>query len=103
MYGHLRKLWVSYLALAGTAVVVLAGAGAMIEMTYHLQLHAAFGSELQFMGAALDAKKLESWLAALLVLVTGLGLFEFCRRKFAVQWGQIQEDIEQEIKRREKL
>ena len=103
MFGHLRKLWVSYLALAGTGVVILAGAGAMIEMIYHLQLHAAFGSELQFMGATLDSKKLDSWFGALFVLLTGLGLFELCRRQFAVQWGQIQEDIEKEIKRREKL
>jgi branched-chain amino acid transport system permease protein len=103
MFGHLRKLGLSYLALAGTAVVVLAGAGAMIEMVYHLQTHAAFGSELEFMGTTLDSKSLESWLGASVVLVIGLGLFELCRRKFSVKWGQIQEEIEKEIKRREKL
>jgi branched-chain amino acid transport system permease protein len=103
MYGHLRKLWVGYLALAVTAVVVLAGAGAMIEMIYHLQLHAAFGSELEFMGTTLDAKAKGSWLGASLVLVTGLTLFELARRRFALQWGQIQEDIEKEIKGQEKL
>ena len=103
MFGHLRKLWVSYLALAFTALVVLLGAACMIEMLYHLQLNAALGSQLKFLGATLDSKGLNSWFGAAFVMLTGLGLFEVCRRQFAVEWGQIQEDIEKEIKRREAL
>lgn len=103
MFGHLRKLWVSYLALALTAMVVLLGAACMIEMIYHLQLNAALGSELKFLGATLDSKGLNSWFGAAFVMLTGLGLFEVCRMQFAVEWGQIQEDIEKEIKRRESL
>lgn len=103
MFGYLRKLWVSYLALALTAMVVLLGAACMIEMIYHLQLNAALGSELKFLGATLDSKGLNSWFGAAFVMLTGLGLFEVCRRQFAVEWSQIQEDIEKEIKRREAL
>ena len=103
IYGHLRKLWVSYLALAFTALVVLLGAAAMIEMVYHLQLNAALGSELTFLGVKLDSKGLNSWFGSAFVMLTGLGLFEVCRRQFAREWGQIQEDIEKEIKRRESL
>ena len=103
MYGHLRKLWVSYLALGLTALVVLVGAAAMIEMVYHLQLNAALGSELTFLGARLDSKGLNSWFGSAFVMLTGLGLFEVCRRQYAREWSQIQEDIEKEIKRREAL
>ena len=103
VYGHLRKLWVSYLGLALTAAVVLLGAAAMIEMVYHLQLNAALGPELTFLGAKLDSKGLNSWVGSAFVMLTGLGLFEVCRRQFAREWGQIQEDIEKEIKRREAL
>ena len=103
MYGHLRKLWVSYLALGLTALVVLVGAAAMIEMVYHLQLNAALGSELTFLGAKLDSKGLNSWFGSAFVMLTGLGLFEVCRRQYAREWSQIQEDIEKEIKRREAL
>ena len=103
MFGYLRKLWVSYLALAITAMVVLLGAACMIEMIYHLQLNAALGSELTFLGAKLDAKSLNSWFGSAFVMLTGLGLFEVCRRQFAVEWSQIQEAIEKEIKRRESL
>ncbi|MFY7904942.1 MAG: branched-chain amino acid ABC transporter permease [Burkholderiaceae bacterium] len=102
-FGFLRRIWASYLALAGTAFVILVGAGAMIEMVYHLQLNAALGNELQFMGATLNAKGLNSWFGAAFVLVTGIALFELTRRQFLKDWGEVQVDIEKEIKRREAL
>ena len=102
-FGKLRRLWVSYLALGGTGAVMLAGAAAMIEMVYHLQLNAALGPELKFMGATLNAYGFDSWFGAVFVLVTGLALFELTRRQFTQQWGEIQEDIEKEIRRREAL
>jgi branched-chain amino acid transport system permease protein len=102
-FGMLRRIWASYLGLLGTALVMLVGAGAMIEMVYHLQLNAALGNELKFMGATLNAKGLNSWFGSVFVLVTGLGLFELARRQFVHDWGDIQTDIEKEIKRREAL
>lgn len=103
MFGFLRRLWVSYLALAVTALVALLGTAAMIEMVYHLQLNSTLGSELRFMGTTLDSKGLNSWFGSVFVALTGVGLFELCRRQFAVEWGHIQEDIEKEIKRRAAL
>ena len=100
-FGHLKKLWGSYAVLAVTALLALAGAAAMIEMTYHLQLNAALGSELKFLGVMLDSKGMASWLGSAVVMVAGLGLFEFFRRQFARKWGLIQESIEAEVKRRE--
>ncbi|HRL99058.1 MAG TPA: branched-chain amino acid ABC transporter permease [Acidovorax sp.] len=102
-YGKLRQLWTSYLALAGTALVGVLGAACMIEMTYHLQLNAALGPEVTFLGATLNAKSLTSWFGAIFVMLTGFGLFELCRRQFLHQWGRIQEEIEHEIKRAEAL
>lgn len=102
-FGKLRRVWTSYLALGGTAFAVLAGAGAIIEMVYHLQLNQAVGPELTFMRVPLNAASLDSWFGATMVLVTGAALFEVARRQFVRQWGDIQEDIEKEIKRREAL
>ncbi|MFN3569578.1 MAG: branched-chain amino acid ABC transporter permease [Polaromonas sp.] len=102
-FGKLRQLWVSYLAMTVTVLVLLVGAGAMIEMVYHLQLSTSLGSQLQFMGVTLDAKNLNSWFGSAFVMLTGLGLFELTRRQFLVEWGEIQEYIEKEIKRREAL
>jgi branched-chain amino acid transport system permease protein len=102
-FGKLRRLWASYLALGGLAFVMLVGAGAMLEMVYHLQLNEALGSQMKFMGATLDAKALDSWFGAVFVLLVGAALFELTRRHFVQQWGTIQEEIEKEIKRREAL
>lgn len=101
MWGHGHKLWVHYIAMVLTASVTLTGVGAMIEMLYHLQLNSALGSELTFWGNTLDSRGLNSWLGAALVMLTGFGLFERCRRQFALKWDEIQGCIEEEIKRRE--
>jgi branched-chain amino acid transport system permease protein len=102
-FGRLRDLWVSYLALAATALIVLVGAGAMIEMVYHLKLNEALGPELRFLGTTLNARGVNSWFGSAFVMLTGLGLFELTRRHFLHQWGEIQEFIEKEMKRREAL
>ena len=100
-FGFLRKLWVSYLGLAITALITLLGAAAMIEMVYHLQLNAALGSDMKFLGMPMNAKGLNSWFGSIFVMLTGLGLFEVIRRQFLHEWGVIQQDIEKEVKRRE--
>ena len=100
-FGKLRQIWTSYLGLGLTALVMLAGLGAMIEMVYHLQLNAALGDTVRFMGVALNTKGVDSWFGAGFVALTGLGLFELARRQYVREWGEIQSEIEKEIKRRE--
>ena len=75
----------------------------MVEMLYHLQLNAALGPTMSFMGIKLDATGLNSWFGSALVMVTGLGLFEVVRRQYVRQWGEIQEAVEKDIKRAEAL
>jgi branched-chain amino acid transport system permease protein len=100
-FGRLREIWVAYLALGVTALVVLLGAGSMIEMIYHLKLDAAMGDELRYLGMTLIPGQVSSWFGAIFVTVTALGIFELARRQFLQQWSAIQTDIEKEIKRRE--
>ena len=100
-FGKLRQIWTSYLGLGVTALVMIAGAGAMIEMVYHLQLNSALGDVVRFMGIPLNAKAVDSWVGATFVLLTGIGLFELARRQYVLEWGEIQTEIEKEIKRRE--
>ncbi len=102
-FGKLGRIWTSYLALAGAALAALVGAAAMIEMLYHRQLNEALGPELQFMGATLNSSGVDAWFGAGWLMVVGIGLFELARRHYNHQWGEIQEEIEKEIKRREAL
>jgi branched-chain amino acid transport system permease protein len=99
--GGLRPLLGHYLALGVTAALALLGAAAQIEMLYRLQLSAALGPELTFLGVTLDASRVVSWVGALGLMLTGLGLFELCRRQFVRQWAQLQQRIEPDAPHRE--
>jgi branched-chain amino acid transport system permease protein len=102
-FGRLRTLVASYLALGGTALVMLTGAAAIVELVYHTQLKDTLGETVEFMGATLDARSVDTWFGAVFVLLTGLALFELARRRYMRDWGETQEWIEREIKRREAL
>ena len=58
---------------------------------------------MSFAGVMLDTRGTDAWVGALLLLATGVGLFEASRRQFVRHWGQVQGDIEAEIQRREGL
>lgn len=92
--GKLRPLCASYLALGCAALLTLGGAACMIEMTYHLQLNAALGPGMRFLGARIDAGAWGSWLAAALLMLAGAGAFELCRRRFVRRWSAIAQEIE---------
>jgi branched-chain amino acid transport system permease protein len=100
-FGRLKELAWLYLGLTLTAVMGLLGAFAAVEMIYHLQLKAALGTELEFLGIVLNTLSLSPWLYAGVLVVIGFSLFELLRRRFALQWGVIQNDIENQIKQRE--
>jgi branched-chain amino acid transport system permease protein len=99
-FGKLQRVLWHYVALTLTAVLMLAGAGALIEMIYHLQLNAAQGPDLPFWGMTLQTDKAQSWLGAAGVLMVGMALFELSRRRFAQRWSTLQESIEKEIQTR---
>jgi branched-chain amino acid transport system permease protein len=94
MHRKLHRLWGWYAALAGTALVMLAGLAALIELIYHLQLESGTGSQLRYLGLTLDTQSVASWLGALAVAVAGAAMFEAVRRRFAAEWGRVQSEIE---------
>ena len=102
-FGRLKPLLPHYAVLLLTGLIAFAGVAAMIEMLYHLQLDAALGSQLRFMGMNLNTEAPVTWALALAVMLAGVAMFEFFRRRFAVKWGDTQESIEKEIKLRESL
>ncbi|MEZ4132919.1 hypothetical protein, partial [Salmonella enterica] len=97
-HGRLKPLLPAYLAVGASALVAVVGAAAMIEMTYHLQLNAALGPQIGFLGATLDARSPATWTGAVAVFAVGAALFEVSRRAFARRWGATQEAIEHDMK-----
>ncbi|PIF78908.1 amino acid/amide ABC transporter membrane protein 2 (HAAT family) [Variovorax sp. 54] len=100
-FGKFNRFWGLYAALAVALVPVVIGAAALIEMIYHIQLNAAMGPDLKFFGTMLNTAGMSSWLGAIAILAIGLAVLEVARRRFVRVWGQAQEEIEAEIKRRE--
>jgi len=103
MFGKLRRVLPAYAVLGLASLIALTGAAAMIEMLYHLQLNAALGPRMPFLGVMLDAQGAASWVGAVVLLCLGAAMFEWRRRGFARDWGRIAEEIETESKRREAL
>lgn len=102
-FGKLRALWPGYLAMAAAFLVLIVGAAAIVEMTYHLQLGSALDPKLPYLGLQLDSSRIDNWLGVLAVAMVGFALFEWRRRRFAVLWNAAQTAIEAEIKQRQSL
>lgn len=100
-FGKFKGLWSLYGGLVLTGALMVVGAAALVEMIYHIQLNAALGPKLNFMGVELDTSSATSWIGAGVLLVVGVALMEMVRRRFMQVWGKAQEEIEAEIKRRE--
>jgi branched-chain amino acid transport system permease protein len=97
-HGQLRRLLPWYAGLAAATLVMLAGAAAMVEMVYHMQLNAALGPKLVFLHVPLDASSAASWGGAALLTLAGLAAFELTRRRFARRWGEVQSEIERQLR-----
>jgi branched-chain amino acid transport system permease protein len=100
-FGKFKRFWPLYAGLVATGALVVAGAAAIVEMLYHMQLNAALGPELDFAGMTLDTSAPAAWSVSAALLVIGLLLLEMVRRRFVRTWGHAQEEIELEQKRME--
>ncbi len=97
----MARLALPYFVLVLTTLMFAIGAAALVEMIYHLQLDAALGSKLNFLGSQLDTSLVENWVGAALLLVVGLVLFMLGRKYFGRVWNDLQEEIEAETMRHE--
>ena len=91
--GALGRLWPTYAGMAVTCGLMFAGAGALVEMIYHLQLNASVGPALPFAGFVLNTEDRSTWLMALALLALGLLGFEWLRQRFQPVWTQIQVEL----------
>jgi branched-chain amino acid transport system permease protein len=82
--GNWPRLLPTYLGLWLCGTVALCGAGALVEMTYRLQLQAVQGTTLRYLGQPLDVAQAASWILGVVVLLAGLLSFLLLRKRFAL-------------------
>jgi branched-chain amino acid transport system permease protein len=77
----LHRVLPAYLLALGPALITLAGASLVIEMSYRLLVRVSEGSAMSFLHVGIDAAAPWPWLTAAALLVGG---FWLCRKSFAV-------------------
>lgn len=102
-YGLFKRLRDPYVGVILCGFLLLIGVIMVLEMGYHYTLESAGGTAMKLFGFTVDTAKPESWVLALGVLLAGAVSFEATRRSFAAAWGDVQESIEDQMKREAKL
>ena len=100
-HGKFARIAPHLLMLLVASVVMLLGAGALIEMIYHLQLNSAMGDEVRYLGLTLLAASAAHWAVAVALFALGAGMLEWARRRYARVWGSVNAEIEQTLKRQQ--
>ncbi len=93
-HRKLHRLWRWYALLAATALVMLVGFAALVEMIYARQFGSVGETQASYLGMTLDTATVAPWVAALAVALVGFAAFETVRRRFAQVWGTVQGEIE---------
>jgi len=96
LFGRLRD---AYAGVLLSGLILLVGVVMVVEMSYHLTLNFASGSTMRLFGFRIDSAAPEVWLLAIGVLVAGAASFEAMRRDFAREWGAVQAEIEERMRR----
>jgi branched-chain amino acid transport system permease protein len=100
LFGRLRDPYVGVLL---TGLVLLIGIILVVEMSYHLTLNFAAGSKTSILGFPVDGADPAFWVLAIGILAAGAASFEAMRRYFAREWGAVQEKIEDQIQREQRV
>lgn len=99
--GRMARLRVAGLGMAGALLVLLAGAGALVEMTYRLRNGDASMSRLLYLGLPLDVQHAAPWLIAMTATAAGMWWLVHARRRWRRDWNEVQFQIEAEIPSKE--
>lgn len=85
--GALKQIAVAYAIALVPALIMLAGAALVIEMTYRLAVKAAEGAAMTFLTVPLSADHLIPWLIAGALSIGGFTLFRLTWPVIAAAWA----------------
>lgn len=98
-YQLFNRLWKPYGWVLAASAVLLVGVIMVVEMSYHLTLNFASGTQMKLFGFQVDAASLGVWAIAAAIVVAGALFFNATRKTFAREWGNVQARIEDQIQR----
>jgi branched-chain amino acid transport system permease protein len=91
-WGRLRSgrpsQWLPAALARAAALLAWLGAGALVELTYRLQLQAVSGGAFRYLGLALDCARVVDWLAAAALLLGGWGASRLIASRSGDRAGQ---------------
>ncbi len=99
----LARLGDAYAGVLLSGFALLVGVVMVVEMSYHLTLNFAAGSRMKLFGLPVDSAAPETWILAAAILLPGALLFETMRRRFRDEWGAVQAEIEERVRREAEL
>jgi branched-chain amino acid transport system permease protein len=100
LFGRLRD---AYAGVLLTGAVLLLGVILIVEMSYHMTLDLSTGTRTRIFGFSMDGAQPEFWVLAFGTLAAGALAFEVMRRNFSREWGRVQEEIEDQIQRAQRM
>lgn len=98
-FGKFKRILPSLVPIAIAALVALTGMAMAIEMLYHYTLESINGTETTVFGFAVDTGKPAAWLIALALTVIGGFAFHRAKAPFQKAWGEVNMEIEEEIRK----
>jgi branched-chain amino acid transport system permease protein len=98
-FGKFGRVFPSLAAISLATLVACVGVVMMIEMLYHLTLNGANGPIMTRVGTKIDTSSLLNWGIAVGVFVLGALAFWQIRKTFLQRWGEVNTEIEEQIRR----
>jgi len=91
LFGRLLR---PYAGVLVAGALLLLGVIMLVEMSYHMTLNFAAGARMSLFGIEFEANHWVPWALALLVTLAGGAAFDWQRRRFVREWGDVQATIE---------
>ncbi|CAN5906714.1 hypothetical protein BH11PSE12_BH11PSE12_17110 [soil metagenome] len=98
-YGLFKRVWPAMWKITLSAVIVFAGVVMLIEMLYQRSTEVSNASEMHLFGFSIDTAAPGVWIVALIFTAIGVTGFMLSKTGFAQHWGEVNTEIEEQMRR----
>ena len=98
-FGLFKRVWSPMWKLLLASAIAVIGIVLAIEMLYQRTLEASQTSTMNLFGVNLDTALPSSWFIAAAFIVVGVAGFIFTKPTFQQKWGEVNTEIEEQMRR----